>query len=124
MDFNKFEKAVIRFQDLNDDYQIAAMIYLRNYEGQLNKNVKFRLYSIPMDSLKEAIMQIPEMSGFSDFDDYHRSYREKKEYQKKDTVWPIFLDRYFGMVIEEGWGRLHNYVDDNRLEVPALELCE
>ena len=122
--FSEFEKSIIRFQDLKGDYQIAAKLYLRNYEGQLKKNVRFKLYMIPMDVMKDAIMQIPEMSGFSDVDDYHRYYRERKSYQKRDAVWPVFLDQSFGMVIDSGWGRLHDYVDENRKVIPVLELCE
>lgn len=122
--FSKFEKTVIKFQDLDKEYQKAAALYLRNYEGPINKNARFILYEIPMSTIKKAIMAIPEMTMFSDFDDYHRFYREKKAYQKKETIWPIFIDRSFGMVIEEGWGRLHNYVDDGLETVPALELYE
>ena len=113
--FSKFEKTVIKFQDLDKEYQKAAALYLRNYEGPINKNARFRLYEIPMNSIKKAIMAIPEMTMFSDFDDY------ELEDEQEESFFGRMKNK---LVIEEGWGRLHNYVDDGLETVPALELYE
>ena len=123
-DIEKYEKGKIKFSAMTGSFRIATKLYLYNY-GHLNcrKQIVFQLYEIPIDVLKELIMEIEDIKQcYETFDDYHKAYRKSTPYREYNDHWPIFLDTNFSCVIEDGWTRFHNYVDDGMQVVSALAL--
>ena len=104
-DIEKYEKGKIKFSAMTGSFRIATKLYLYNY-GHLNcrKQIVFQLYEIPIDVLKELIMEIEDIKQcYETFDDYHRIANTTITGQFFLTLISIVLLRMAGLVFITMW---------------------
>jgi hypothetical protein len=85
----------------------------------------FGMTEIPMQHLTRAIMdKNHDVNGLGgDWDKYHAWYCNRGDMADHDVskpLWPVFLDRYYPDVLQDGWHRLHDYYRKGVQSVPAV----
>ena len=110
------------FNTVNPKYRDAIMLYCSTLFKSRYDWGKFEiyLYEIPMTVLKEDVHSSLEVGLFSSFEDYHNYYTSTHELKEHAEIWPVFLDKMFGCVIEDGWQRFHSYVKQGVEKIPCL----
>ena len=117
-EYKKYYKGDLRSSELPEDFKTAVILYLRSFYKtkriDLSKDYRFGLYEVPLMVLVQDLDKVSQPQGaFS---------RDQIGYDSKnfECVWPVFLDRDFGCILEDGSGRLHSYVEQGVEIVPCL----
>ena len=138
----------VAFKDLPFEYQRSLIIYM--YEGDVvdwsvdldrdkvakNDDLiktlikdymsvgrnKSKLFAYGLVPMKKLTKEIAERMGYDSFEEYHKDYTSDNRItkHKKDSVWPIILDKDNDELIEDGWHRFHHYYKMGLTKVPVV----
>jgi len=140
---NSIEGRHLRFRDMPEESQIAAIVYMSGagwdmlhdgFEDDLRKKREwyikehgketFGFARLPMKAIKEEIMirAKAQDDAFESFDEYHAWYLSNGPVEKHPTgsVWPCIMSQFEDELFEDGWHRFHDYVRKGLTIIPVI----
>lgn len=82
-------------------------------------NRKFAYGNVPIELIKQKVMNSSELSDFENFEEYHKSYGNFENHGK--SIWPILVSDKDEEYIIDGWHRFHYYCEINLASIPVLK---
>jgi hypothetical protein len=83
----------------------------------------FRYFEAPTESVVEILLsRHEEISEYNDWSEYRAAYgcRDVTNYSKVDR-WPVLALLGDDMIFDDGWHRLHSYINSGHETIPILE---
>ena len=110
------------------DVQRNGNIIVANLKKAMPKIVEekgegeYGLTTMPTKQLIEAFLEID--SDVTDFDAYHRCYQDacKKTGRGggEKPTWPVILSEFEDELLQDGWHRFHQYIENGTEEIACL----
>jgi hypothetical protein len=82
----------------------------------------FGTVTLSADALKSSVMRDEQIAaGYAGWDDYHADYtRGRTPKHPEADRWPVLLSYDDHETLWDGWHRLHSYIRDGAVEIPAV----
>jgi hypothetical protein len=106
------------YRPAKDAFIAALPFFIKKYGER-----KFGLVTVPAAALVVAYLQFhrddDDFPG--DFDGYHEWFMDHCGTEDHgDSVWPVILDSTGDALLQDGWHRLHSYVERKLEQIPCL----
>lgn len=116
----------LAFADLPLTAQSALTEWLGDSDDTSDRlrAAEFTLRDVPVREMKALIMSDPELYEFADFETYHDWYLSdagaNMPYYVAGPRWPVITAGLTDEPVDDGWHRLHAYIEAGDSTVPLL----